>query len=143
MPYTLPEGPITGAYRPPPVQGTRTTGNMVLRSKVTSSFSLATNRCVHEAAAEAIDPPFNCDCNVTLVPVRLIPDPTPLTTDINQLRAITTSRPSNSWVGVAVISPSEQRTSLVIIISMVNAIPFDMPPFTGAESPLAETLMNV
>jgi hypothetical protein len=31
----------------------------------------------------------------------------------------------------------------VIIISMVNAIPFDMPPFTGAEAPLAETLMSV
>jgi len=24
-----------------------------------------------------------------------------------------------------------------------GGIPFDMPPFTGAEAPLAETLMNV
>src|SRR5215831_5671815 len=96
---------MTGAYPPPYVQDTRTTGNMVLTSNATNSFSLATNKCVQEAAAEAIDPPFNRVWNVTLVLVRLISGPTPEITDINPPRSITTSRPSNSRVGAAVIRP--------------------------------------
>ena len=46
MPYTYPDGPMTGAYPPPYAQDILATGNMVLTLYATNSFSLATNKCV-------------------------------------------------------------------------------------------------
>src|SRR5262245_47979367 len=130
---------MIGACRPPPAQEKRATGIMLFGSNVTNSRVLDTNRCVQEAAAEAIDSPLSRCCSTNEWPSLTARFP---------LRAMVTKRPAAMRVGAGVIASLAGGQSEEFSRSNLRQ-PFSKPTAatrlsraTGGELRLSETAVE-